>query len=403
MRTRSRTTGSFTRVNREARTRPNCQTGWTQWYILGTTNSGTRTVKTISDVEVPGFRALLKCGSFLPLNPVSIIEESVTYTQVPFNHERISRVPPCQGQKLSEIRGTTSLADDFVFDLSIPPPNQAAIDAVTLQAIADARNHAWDVLTDLAELRETHKLFRETAKALNTAADKAIGKALTVAFRGPRAVAKAFASGWLQYRYGWMPLAYSLQDAAKALSATQQKFAIGRGSLNESDVFVKTVDQSNCRVAAFTTQTLTYDRSYRGWAAAQIDWQNRFGFDPIKTAWELVPFSFVMDWFLQVGTWIEAFSPFAAGSTLGSMASIRTNSVYEVRLDHDGRYCSDDNTDGSGAVHATVYSKSVSSYERFPHSPFLPPWNPRINLPRMTDAISLAMGINVKTRQRLRV
>lgn len=372
-------------------------------FPLSTTNNGSVTHKLIEDVPTPGFRALLKCGNFLPLNPVTIRTTTTEYMAHLFDHRRIWASGPCSGNVASTTPGLVSLDDGFPFSFEVPRPDDNVIRAVVNSAVADSRNHAWDVLTDAAELRETIHLFRSTAAALNTSAGKAVDKALKLAFRGPIAVSKAFASAWLQYRYGWMPLAYSLQDAVKALSASQQKFAIGRGTLSESDVFVLTSDASNCEVAAFTTETLTYERSYRGWASSQINWQNRYGFDPIKTAWELVPFSFVMDWFIQVGTWIEAFSPFAAGTLLGSMASIKTNSVYEVRRDIDARYCAVSNTNGTGSLHEVVYRQSVEDYVRFPYPPSLPSWNPRVNLPRMTDAISLAIGISTNTRRRLRV
>lgn len=37
-------------------------------------------------------------------------------------------------------------------------------------------------------------------------------------------------------------------------------------------------------------------------------------FDPAVTAWEVVPFSFIADWFINIGDAIAAFSPFATGT-----------------------------------------------------------------------------------------
>lgn len=48
---------------------------------------------------------------------------------------------------------------------------------------------------------------------------------------------------------------------------------------------------------------------------------------PLSTAWELVPYSFVVDWFVNVGAWLDAIQPSLAHKTLGAWVSSRDNYV----------------------------------------------------------------------------
>lgn len=53
-------------------------------------------------------------------------------------------------------------------------------------------------------------------------------------------------------------------------------------------------------------------------------------FDPLVTAWELVPFSFVLDWFVNVGEALAAFSPFATGSL--AFATLKVTEIETITL-----------------------------------------------------------------------
>lgn len=200
----------------------------------------------------------------------------------------------------------------------------------------------WDILTDFAELGETLGFCKETSKRLT---DVVAGCLL----RNPRRVLRGFmvdytkkrgrhvksvidrsfrsnsdasvaslkAAGslWLSYRYGLMPLIYSSQDAVKALAYSgknetiyteaqvtfSQKYTI-------SDLTTETWD------SAYTfwvkvRQYMTGQFSYR--LKAKMSWsdsfRNRLRLHPVQipsVAWELVPFSFVVDWFFSVSDWL---------------------------------------------------------------------------------------------------
>lgn len=44
---------------------------------------------------------------------------------------------------------------------------------------------------------------------------------------------------------------------------------------------------------------------------------SRIGVNPIVTAWELTKYSFVIDWFVDIGQWLQAISPVVGYNQLG--------------------------------------------------------------------------------------
>lgn len=50
--------------------------------------------------------------------------------------------------------------------------------------------------------------------------------------------------------------------------------------------------------------------------------------DLAVTAWELVPYSFVLDWFITIGDMLTAFSPFATGSLKYATLATKTVTTY---------------------------------------------------------------------------
>lgn len=116
-------------------------------------------------------------------------------------------------------------------------------------------------------------------------------------------------SAWLSVRYGWQPLLndiyaglqYLQTRYAKAESDSYTKFRSSvsrtrtfsnRGAMPNSDSSL--VNRYNVLVKVNTK----YLSSFRDIAACGV-------VDPELVAWELLPYSFVVDWFLPVGTYLE--------------------------------------------------------------------------------------------------
>lgn len=119
---------------------------------------------------------------------------------------------------------------------------------------------------------------------------------------------KFCADTWLEYSYGWLPLLADIDDSMKALA---------RHSVERSNIVhrvVATVEFENPKVFKSLTQngyTQVFERVEKRKERLVVEYYkpesilnalNNFGIlNPLEVAWELIPFSFVADWFFPVG------------------------------------------------------------------------------------------------------
>lgn len=394
MRHRETITGTFDIVCRSSiRTRPSPFTGSYTESSHTDSTAGTQTVKSIDDVLVPGFGHLVKCGQFLPLNPVVI-----------------SSLQTTRNAGTYDIRGDTwysggwrqSLINDGTYcGLQVPSLSLTAIDDdivqyVTNRAIAECRSSLWDVLTFLGELKETVHMIVSKFHGVDAFAHRAARHAAKRSSTYGEALL-AFRQYWLEYRYGWRPLCHDVADALKSMSTKRHRREIIRGrgsqtqSLDDSKITTSTsnlghsVTRENIR-----TETYSGSRLYRGVSYGEIDDPSiaQWGSDPFVTAWELIPYSFVMDWFIQVGDYIQAISPFQGGKLVGAGYSIRDSYTYD-----SSTLITDSGGDSVYRQYGTLSGMSATiiadTYQRYASSAGLPGWNPRLSDVKLIDLVAL--------------
>ena len=131
---------------------------------------------------------------------------------------------------------------------------------------------------------------------------------------------------WLEYRYGWSPIVYDIVDTLKAvyvqdlkaeLSKPRGPFTVARGKSSES--WSKDTDLSSVvtgvgslgkRVEAHELSCRAYILYRSALEGSLFERLNDFGLFNVPLAiWELVPLSFVVDWFVPVGDYLEAIQP----------------------------------------------------------------------------------------------
>lgn len=132
---------------------------------------------------------------------------------------------------------------------------------------------------------------------------------------------KSLASNWLQLQYGWKPLLKDIENLSTVFgnltSAGRQVHRVtGSGSaMNELTVAYPPGDQSiglsnTGKTTHISRHTVKLGVSYvidddATAFFAQLGFTN-----PINLAWEVLPFSFVVDWFLPIGSFLESHSAF---------------------------------------------------------------------------------------------
>jgi len=132
---------------------------------------------------------------------------------------------------------------------------------------------------------------------------------------GDEAVSK-FSGKYLEYLYGWKPLADDVENAFQAMldgytGPDQKRFRL---SVRKSKQQKHTVT-IECRASAYWTSEWWWAQDLlkvnRAKVVLHYSFPSQAGemlptMTPFGTAWELAPWSFVVDWFVPVGDWIGA-------------------------------------------------------------------------------------------------
>lgn len=168
-----------------------------------------------------------------------------------------------------------------------------------------------DVGTFLAELGSVVSMIAKAATAIMAMARAKPRALLAMRRRDP---GKDYADKYLEVYYGWYPL---MMDIIKAIKALEGKAKVtefratatdGWSTHDEDLVNVGPLSNGESFVIRVTTDVTISLR-------AHVVGRSKFGFaksgpfiNPLLTAWELVRYSFVIDWLLSVGNAIKALS-----------------------------------------------------------------------------------------------
>lgn len=395
MRVRSTTTGGFNTTNtRTVKQRSSCTAAWSD-LTPTVTQTGVQTVKTITDTVTPNFFSLCRKGKFLPLNTVEIV--TTREERIPGSGDRNYQTitsgtgSPCFPKRIDS--GPSWGLRPWL--VTLPPPDDDIIDAVVTNAIADAKESVFDLGTFLGELREAHAMMRSNMDGVFLFSKQAAREARRSTWRPGEAgrLFSAFNSRFLELQFGWLPLLRNYQDAKNALNNTMSKGFMVDGSSKveeplELEEYSETPNYSSQGLLK-ELHSLNGTRTYRGKAFAEITFPDRYkwGLDPLVAGWELIRFSFIVDYFINVGNWVQAITPFGGASLLGSCGSIKESYTQEQSIEID--FSANADTTGNYSGRKTILT--VDRYHRFPHSGgILPSWNPRLTTIRLVNLASLA-------------
>lgn len=162
---------------------------------------------------------------------------------------------------------------------------------------------------------------------------------------------------WLELEFGWRPLLMDAYDAGEAAAVILQPQKRGRittsakvstlvqpvGSLEGGNPYAESLPPG-CTWGYYPNVCIESGRLQFD-LVEQCEWSKSLGLDnPALIAWELIPYSFVIDWFLKVGDWLQrrAYS-----------STVITNGQYtnRVRTKFRGRLEFSENCEYFGDVH----------------------------------------------------
>lgn len=307
----------------------------------------------MTDVVTPGFQEIVASGGTVntPMSREQVILANKSGS-VRYEH----KVTPTTNWAQYDGDYTSAVATWGPYKLTRAHRLQAKIDAAVNEAATECNANVVPpdslIAVTLAEAPKTFDLISESVLRLYRAAGAArkglkaqvimqlLGSDKRVAAipKGQRlkAANDIFLQRWLETRYGWAPLMYDIDGAVHALAAKQKaantpRFT-ARGRATRSDW---TVYSAQPLPAGGLTEPITmthrvkhlYD--VRAYCVYEVDMNfvsaHAWGITSLPLSmWELVPFSFVVDWLVNVGTWVQAMTPKVGVNTVAQGYVVRS-------------------------------------------------------------------------------
>lgn len=123
--------------------------------------------------------------------------------------------------------------------------------------------------------------------------------------------AENFSQRWLEFQYGWRPLVQDVHGAAEALAEALNQgppYGTARGVATRVHTTASVTPDSVLTKDLYRQGTFRREGTYTikyglRFTASTLYWPVALGLtNPALLAWELLPFSFVADWFADIGT-----------------------------------------------------------------------------------------------------
>lgn len=325
--------------------------------------------RTFSSLYAPNFHKLVSEGWVFQF-PYSIVKDEWTTAPAYIRDDYYQGSP---------VQHTWAIYDNIIGYFSGYPPfpsisgfdatrHQRAQDEVLTRVYAKANSGKTDLLIDLSQYKQTVQLFVSSLRRLLSLAST-VGAFYRYVSRGPdyrRRVRipnvdhfidpKNLAGLWCEMRFGWRPLLSTLNGVIEALNSLhggskrvtyrafepfsyqEEKLSV----LHQADLgFQSTINAST---------KYSYESSFRSGILLEKETTlaQDLGLDlryvPIAV-WDLIPFSFIVDRFVNVGNFIRAVHPIPISAFGGSWVVERFEHSHLFR----GEYLSHSFSSGSGS------------------------------------------------------
>ena len=121
---------------------------------------------------------------------------------------------------------------------------------------------------------------------------------------------KSVSEKWLAYQYGWKPLMNDIYDAHQLIQkGFREKSQLACNVRNLEDHYERRVDDGAGGYEKVTSTAKFSMKVFYSISDSELSKLGQMGLiNPLSVAWEVVPFSFVVDWFLPVGNFLEAIT-----------------------------------------------------------------------------------------------
>lgn len=268
-------------------------------------------VRTMVDTEIPDFFKKKKSGEILPTNVLSVSEELISpQNSLQSCCQYIVGVPYRNSNGLWSTGTSVSQSSFLATPIKGNPYGYTQAEENDAKVLAKARLHSqgMDYLTSAAELHKTVAMLTGLKRRLLDAV-AGLARAVRRVIRQRKLRITSFKelyalaeSVWLEYRFGWRILYYDLQSLYEfATETAEKKFIVGR--YRDKTQFERIVTSTK-----FGLEIDYVTREIQAGYPAVVD-TSFLGFaNPMNTAWDLTPFSLVLDWFFDIQSQVLALT-----------------------------------------------------------------------------------------------
>lgn len=194
------------------------------------------------------------------------------------------------------IFGSSMVPDDFYrpkMDIS----NFNSLRNRCLDNLGEQVRGKLDVIVDLIEIHKTRHMVDQALNLVKFVAG------LNRRLRDPR----GWANSWLEYQYGWRPLVSSIYGTfqqfmrpprpgtARFVARAHEDFSQRRSSSDPLKVTWVTHGSKRYEIKIFMDLSESAVATLSGYTSL----------NPVSIAWEVVPYSFVVDWIYDIGSYLR--------------------------------------------------------------------------------------------------
>lgn len=195
--------------------------------------------------------------------------------------------------------------------------NNLSYDRVRTAAYATA-----SLGVNLVEYNQAVRMISSTAltltsfsKELKRGNFKGAARALRMKYVPPGvSKAKSFGNNFLEYHFGWRPLVNDIYDAVGVINDPKMWFGVTRANAREPLKFSENADFGSTVRKSNGSGFINVQQGVRirGVRSGPLFTLEQLGINnPASLIWEVIPYSFVVDWFVNVGDYLRSFSDFS--------------------------------------------------------------------------------------------